>query len=314
MRAPMLRYALPLPLMCAVLAGCGGGTPNPLNGPAITAVATTTTDDATPTVPVTAVTTGTSTIRVTGELTGITFDSTNDTITVANLPFDGPDGIYTNRGLAVVSGFSVYESADATADTNQRKYFAVFRQGTHSSVSSVGTGDYRDFGWGGAQYTRDGATVPDVAQQGEAVYTGPYGGVRVETRGNGQGDVSLTTGTATIDVDFLDFDTTGAVEGTITARSYYDVNGNLLGTLPTIFLATAQIDENGFIDQGTASTVFGSASPRAGEVFESGTWEGAFAGPNSEEIAGVIVITGPASQADDEEEQAQEIGVFIAVD
>ncbi|MDF1871479.1 hypothetical protein [Vannielia sp.] len=306
-----MRPILPAIALLATLAACdaGGDGTNPLTaGP----------DDEEDSGadPGTSVTSGTTTKRLTGELTGITLNG-DGTLTVDNLPFDGPEGtgaeLYRPMGLAVVTGFTAYESGDATAETNQVKYFAVYAEGNHSSAGAVGTGDYVDYGFGGAQYGRDAAVAPDIAREGEAVYNGNYGAVRVVTGSNGPGDLSLVSGDIELQVDFLDFETTGAVEGFVTNRTVYDTNGSMLGTLPTIILGTAEINDEGFIDGGQAVTLHNSG-PNAGEVFESGGWEGAFAGPNSEEIVGVIVISGPASQAVDEDESAQETGVFIATD
>ncbi|MGR3794031.1 hypothetical protein [Vannielia sp. SX4] len=327
-----MRSSLSAIALLALLSACGGGGEgNPVTaGPGNE----TGTDSGSPAND-SAVTTGTTTRRVAGDLTGVTLNGDN-TLTIDDLPFDGPEGTgaerYTYMGLAAVEAtgapFAQYESGDASAETNQRKYFAVYGAGAYTTASAVGTGDYNGFGWGGAQYTRSGVSAPDIARQGEAVYEGGYAGVRVSTFGGGENDVSFTTADATIEVDFLDFETTGAIEGAIGVRNVYDINGAFLGTLPAISLATAYSDEDGFIFDGAASSLDRTGS-NAGDVFESGTWEGAFAGPNSEEIVGLIVITGPAREGqsdsggftqtglDDDTVDgfnAQETGVFIATD
>ncbi|MFY0635860.1 MAG: hypothetical protein JXQ91_18770 [Vannielia sp.] len=334
-----MRSSLSAIALLAFLSACGGGGDgNPVTGGPNPGQETGTdsgsTDDS-------AVTTGTTTRRTSGDLTGITLhagDLANPDgyLTVDNLPFDGPEGTnaerYSYMGLAAVEAtgnpFQQYESGDATAETNQRKYFAVYGAGAYTTASAVGTGDYNRFGWGGAQYTRDGVSAPDIAREGEAVYEGNYAGVRVSTFGTGASDVTFTTATATIEVDFLDFATTGAIEGSIGVRTVYDTNGNALGTLPAIALATASADDQGFIFDGSA-TSYDRTGDNAGDPFETGSWEGAFAGPNSEEIVGLIVLTGPAREGqsdaggftetglDDDAVDgfdAQETGVFIATD
>ncbi|QDC09045.1 hypothetical protein FHY55_07220 [Oceanicola sp. D3] len=311
------------------LAACSGGDLNPVtSGPS--AGEETGSDSGSPAND-SAVTTGTTTRRLQGDVTGITLNADN-TLTIDNLPFDGPEGTvderYTYMGLAAVEAtgnpFQQYESGDETAETNRRKYFAVYGAGTYTTASAVATGDYNRFGWGGAQYTRNGVSAPDIARDGEAVYEGNYAGVRVSTYGTGSGDVTFTTATATIEVDFLDFETTGAIEGTIGVRNVYDTAGNFLGTLPSIALATASADDQGFIFDGSATSLDRTGT-NAGDTFETGSWEGAFAGPNSEEIVGLIVITGPASETGVDAGgnpdpdvvdtfDAQETGVFIATD
>ncbi|MBS8228857.1 hypothetical protein [Vannielia litorea] len=323
-----MRSSLPAIALLTSLAACSGGDTNPVtNGPA--AGEETGTDSGSP-ADDSAVTTGTTTTRLQGDVTGITLNADN-TLTIDDLPFDGPEGTgderYTYMGLAAVEAtgapFQQYESGDATAETNQRKYFAVYGAGAYTTASAVGTGDYNGFGWGGAQYTRTGVSAPDIAREGEAVYEGNYAGVRVSTFGTGSGDVTFTTATATIDVDFLDFETTGAIEGIIGTRNVYDTDGNFLGTLPAISLATASADDQGFIFDGTATSLDRTGT-NAGTTFETGSWEGAFAGPNSEEIVGLIVIQGPAREGADTDSgfdpnvvdtfDAQETGVFIATD
>lgn len=327
-----MRSPIPSTALLLALAACSGGDGNPVtNGPAPgqeTGTGSGTTNDS-------AVTTGNSVTRTSGDLTGITFNASDNTLTIDDLPFDGPAGTpasrYAYMGLAAVEAtgnpFRQYESGDATAETNQRKYFAVYGNGAYTTAGAVGTGDYQGFGFGGAQYTRTGVSRPDFSTSGsgEAVYEGGYAGVRVATFGTGSGDVTFTTATSRIAVDFLDFEATGAIEGSIGVRNVYDTAGNLLGTLPSIQLATAYTDAQGFIFDGSASSLDRTGA-NVNQTFETGSWEGAFAGPNSEEIVGLIVLTGPAREGDSvstgygatvdpdtpDRYRAQETGVFIA--
>ena len=301
-----MRTTIPAIALLATLAACGGASDNPVTeGPAGQ-------DDDTTTPPVTGVTSGDNATRITGELTGITVNG--GTMVVGDLPFDGPEGTgqeeYQLVGVTGITGFDVYESQDETANTNKVKYFAVYREGAYTTAGAVGTGDFQDFGPGGAQYSRDPGTPVRV---GEATYAGTenYGAVRVHTGNTGTGDVFLVQGDLSLTVDFEDPSPDGAIVGAVTNRQFYRPDGTSMGSLPVITFAANQIDGDGFILNGSAGSLYDSG-PNAGQQFESGEWEGAFAGPNAEEIAGVIVITGPASQDDDEEETAQEIGVFTA--
>lgn len=284
-------------LACAgALAACSSSGTNPLTGPG---------DEPDPG-------TGTGGLAGTavfaGEVNSLSYNAANDTLVINNLPFDGEDGVYTNTGIASVQGFGVYESGQTTED-GQRKYFAVFRQSASGEVSAgaVGTGDYSGFGFGGAALARS-TTAVSLPTTGEAVYTGRYGGIRIlDDAAGGTGDVEFVEGRVTLDVDFADFDTTGAVEGFVTNRVYYDVNGARIGTLPTIFLSTASINEDGTIGPSTAGTV-----DSQGDELQSGTYEGLFGGATADEIAGVIIITGPETEGADID--VQETGVFTAVD
>ena len=302
--APVFAVALAL-----TLSACGGGDgSNPVTGGSDSS-----TDDGTPDEEdtsdgedVTTPTTGDNTTRTTGDLTGITYNAADNTITVDDLPFDG-DGVYVNTGVTAVAGFNVYASQRGD-ETGQRQYYAVYRKDTYVEAGSVQTGDYFDFGFGGAQYKRSNDTVTLPIGTGEAVYTGRYGGTRVLSPGSGgSDDVQLVAGDARIIVDFLDFETIGAVEGEITNRTFYDVNGNLLGSLPVIVLLTAEIDSDGFIGSGEAST-FDSDN----EVLQSGSYDGVFAGPNGEQITGVIILEGDAFE--DSIDDVREIGVFTVSD
>ena len=49
-----------------------------------------------------------------------------------------------------------------------------------------------------------------------------------------------------------------------------------------------------------------------GDPLQTGTYDALFGGQNSEEIAGIILITGPESEG--AEIEVQETGVFTAVD
>ncbi|MCO6381301.1 hypothetical protein [Oceanicola sp. 502str15] len=325
-----MRSSLSAIALLAFLSACGGGGDgNPVTGGPVQPGE----DNDSGTDNDSAITTGSDVQRLAGNVKGVTHfppDAThpNGYIVVDNLPFDGPEGSglerYTPMGFALVSGFTAYESGDPTAETNQVKYFAVYGEGAYATAAAVGTGDYQDFGYGGAQYTRNQAGTPvDSGGLGEAVYNGSYAGVRVSNHGNSAGDVSFTTGNATIVVDFLDFETTGAIQGSITNRQVFASDGTSNGEdLPVIQLSVAFSDSAGFITNGSASSQDRTGT-NAGNTFETGSWEGAFAGPNSEEVVGLIVITGPATETGrdvngnpDEnvvdEFRAQETGVFIA--
>lgn len=116
-------------------------------------------------------------------------------------------------------------------------------------------------------------------------------------------------GDAELGVDIFDFDVTGAVEGTIFNRELFDVEGNSLGLMGNfVSLATAEIDfTNGIIGSSTASGRVGT------DELTTGNWQGIFAGPNGEEIAGYVILEGD-TVVDGTEDPMRETGVFIVVE
>ena len=84
-----MRSSLPAIALLTSLAACSGGDTNPVtNGPA--AGEETGTDSGSP-ADDSAVTTGTTTTRLQGDVTGITLNADNP-LTSDDLPFDGPEG------------------------------------------------------------------------------------------------------------------------------------------------------------------------------------------------------------------------------
>lgn len=240
----------------------------------------------------------------------LVFDEANNQLIINNLPFDGPDGAYQETAV-LANGYSAYESTQ-TAETGQRQYFAVFRQSDSGSsqAGAAGTGDYQGFGFGGALAERLNPSV-SLPGEGEFVYTGDYAAVRIlGDQGMGEDDVTLVTGDALIEVDILDFDNTGAVEGAITNRVVLDNSGAPTGeVLPAVILATAGIDfETATINSSTANSL-----DVDGTELQSGSWEGVFAGPDGEEIAGFILLEGDTA-AEDPSNTVRETGTFIVLD
>ena len=241
-----------------------------------------------------------------GEADGVTFDAATDTLTINNLPFDGQT--YTNTGLAMLPGFGIYETLPV-GTAGSRKFFALYRESPSAQlqVMAVATGDFVEVGQGGFEVRRTAGTV-NLPATGEALYTGPYGGIRIiNPSGGGQSDVQFTSGTAELAVDFGDFDVVGAVEGAVRSRRYFDVNGNLLGTLPTIILGISTMTPDGLFNGGPAET-FGLDDQGVIETIDSGTYQGLFA--NADEIGGVIIIDGPLDPDGTTNLNVNERGVF----
>ncbi len=223
----------------------------------------------------------------TGEVNKVDYDADNNQLVVNNLPFDGPDGIYQQVAARTeVNGFGVYTSLQ-TANTGQRRYFAVFRQSEHGEVAAIATGDYKNLGFGGTSIARDGTTA--MRASGEYVYRGLYGGLRTfsDDTFKDRGGIELVEGDVLLEIDLADFDDTGAVEGRVSNRTAYNINGVPLQPLPNIVFSTTSISAGGVIDPGTASS-----SNRDGSTRDSGTYQGLFVGPDGEEILGAVDISG----------------------
>ena len=218
----------------------------------------------------------------------------DDTLIINNLPFDSSDltgGEYT-QSLTLPNGFEVYESP-ASGGSGTRQYFAVFQRSDHTQALATATNDYVDAGFGGIIAERIGSGTVPAARPASYTFTGQYAGPRVY-RGGGIADAGYVTGDATLFVDVLDFDTTGAVEGVITNRSVYTLGGVLAADLDDfISLATAEINfENATLNSSTATLQDSTTGLQLGS---NGSWSGVFGG-NGEEIAGIIVIDGTPAQ------------------
>ena len=232
-------------------------------------------------------------------MNNLTYDEENDELIINNLPFDGVDGRYEFVGMLAASGFARYENVAGTND-----FYAVFaRSGSgYSQVASVATDNYIDFGFGGAQAKRLNNRA-ETPPSGEYIYVGDY----AATRSFEDGAVQYLTGSASLEVDIDDFDVTGAVDGSVGTRTIYATDGStVLGTTEDVIIIPTSA-----IDFSTATIPVSGASSRVGdETLLSGSWAGVFTGPNGEEIAGIIILTGPES-TDEGAPTTRETGVFI---
>ncbi|WP_137702163.1 HupA family protein [Marimonas lutisalis] len=228
-----------------------------------------------------------------------TVDPSDDTLLINNLPFDNTnesEGGYTYTEPPLPNGFSRYESP--IVPVGEVQYFAVFRRSGYAQVGAVASGDYASYGYGGAAAQRfDAAGVP--AERAEAYsFSGEYAAVRVT---DGTDVVEYVTGEVNLQADITDFDNIGAVVGDITNRQLYDVNGNQLLVLTDVVnLDVAEID--------FSNAAIRSSDANNGSGGLSGSWQGIFAGPNGEEIAGIVVLEGTAEKPN----PVRETGAFIA--
>lgn len=250
-----------------------------------------------------------------GYATGFSYDSTTDTFTVDNLGFDG-DNSYTRDDMVGSLGpFAVYENANQFNDSttgapiNQFSHKVIYGVSKNTDADGhattefaiVRTGAYVGYGFGGFVYQRSGeVTLPTT---GQAFYSGDYAGLRDF---DGRGGMEYATGDMEVAIDFEDFDAGDAVQGWVTNRRIFDVDGNditngmlaaltaeydgTFTTLPrlTFTVGPGALDANGELLGGVKSYVVDSNG--AVQEFESGNYYALLSGQNADEIAGVLVV------------------------
>lgn len=326
----MTRFIVSLALIIS-LAGCGGSGSNPFDedtdDAATTDASETTTDSGDPIssdrtiLPGTAnpsandaifrreASTGEDADTGNGFAQSFAYDGATDTFTVDNIAFDGQgpytavrDGAGNRFGVGPFSAFeSPATAADGltTASINQLSYRALYGVGPdgNTSVAIVRTGAYIEYGFGGFIYQRNGGvTLPTT---GQALYAGNdnYGGLRDF---NGQGGLEYVNGDIEVRIDFDDFNNGAAVNGLITDRRVFDLDGNDVTTdiltalgggttqLPVLrfVIQPGVLDSNGELTGKALST-----NPSSGEAYEQGNYYAVLSGNNANTITGVVVVT-----------------------
>ncbi len=257
-----------------------------------------------------------------GSLASVTYDSTTDTFVIDGLAFDGDNTYSRGTDVSSLGPFAVYEASALYPDSltgtaiNQFTHRAIYGISTsgNSQFAIVRTGAYRNFGFGGFIYQREGGvTLPST---GQALYTGELAGLKDF---NGRGGLQYTTADIQIAIDFDDFnDSTNTrgdgVRGIIGNRRVFDINGNdvtqdtidginadqnaNLTAIPVaqFIVGPGALDDNGEL-LGTLDSSFVNA---AGEVitFETGNYYAVVSGDNAEEITGVVVLTNSIGNGD----------------
>ncbi len=250
----------------------------------------------------------------------MTFDPATGELVLNGVPFDGDDNLYTRDATvsdavraASGTGYDVYRNVAGTSD-----FYAVFRRSASgfTQAGALATDRYVSFGFGGvgAQRLEGSGALPNSDQS--YVFTGEYAAVRTVVDATSGNRVQYVAGTSVIDVDIEDFDDIGAVEGLIVDRTFFDANGVQITDLDNadyIALATGQINFDDWSIVSSDATVF-----QAGGAKASGNWQGLFAGPNGEEVAGIVVVEGSGPIGIDPdtgeyiEVSVRETGTFIA--
>ncbi len=240
--------------------------------------------------------------------------TTPETFSVDGLPFDGGNVYSRDNQIGSLGPFAVYEADPVFNDSVtgvpitqfvHRAIYGVSRTG-RTEFAIVRTGAFRNFGFGGFVYQRNGSvTLP--TGDGQASYTGDYAGLRDF---DGSDGLEYTTGTMTVDIDFNDFNEGDAVRGRIYDRAILDINGQDI-TLDVVTALNEKNESNlvqlptllfnvgpGALDaNGEVGGVIDSATPTstsAAELYEEGNFYAVISGDatagGNDEIVGVIVI------------------------
>lgn len=257
-----------------------------------------------------------------GYAKSISYDSATDTFSVDNLAFDGDNTYTRSAAMPNIGGnppaagpFQVYEGPASTPDSvtgtpiPQFLHRAIYGKSTsgNTQFAIVRTGSYRDYGFGGFVYQRNGSvTLPTT---GQANYKGQYAGL---VDYNGDTGINYSSGDMAMQIDFKDFNAGDGVAATVSNRQYYDMSGaNVTGA----YLTALNSDLNGATYTELPSLVFnvGPGTNNAqGEIagtlgstvvdgtsgavttHESGQYYGVLAGDSTtgnDEVVGVIVVT-----------------------
>lgn len=230
---------------------------------------------------------------VTFDDNGTTGDNSDDTLIVNNLPFDGPDGQYNRvAGTTTTNANGIergaFESLQ-TPTTGVVKHYAVFMRSDHVEATAAAGRDWGDFGYAGANINRDSFNIPGGV--GEYEYTGIYSGVRTFDEGGG---LEIVNGDVTLNLDVLDFDPDGNIQGAIVGAIDNRVRVGPTptggGALPDVSLVLVQFDNTtGVWEAGEVVTYDPNGDER-----DRGFHDGMIAGPNGEEMAGYLVMDGVA--------------------
>lgn len=275
-----------------------------------------------------------------GYAEGVAYDAVSDTFSVDNLGFDGANAYSRGVAVANLGSYRVYEAAPLVTDPLTGMPIRQFEHRLLAGVSPTGntefaivrTGEYVGYGFGGFVMRRNAAV--NLPSTGQAAYSGDYAALR-DFKGKvpGQNGLELATGDMTVAIDFRDFNDGRAVQGTISNRQIFDVNGNnitgsvlsalddkfdpndVVGpstTLPILQFKVGPgvIDANGELLGGLNSVIADySGTLPTGAVYEDGKYYGIISGNNAEEIVGIVVVESEDPRYDGV--TARETGGFI---
>ena len=274
----------------------------------------------------------------------IAYNAASDTFFVDGLAFDGdqPNGTpYTRAVPGNLRSYALYEAPASHPDFLDNDPIAQFTHRALYGVSPTGdtqfaiirTGNYVEYGFGGFVYQRDGGVV--LPTQGQATYSGDYGGLRDF---NGQGGLEYVTGDIQIDVDFSGFNgnCTGnacanAIRGYVHNRNIFGLDGSdrtsdyvaaLNEDLPAGVAPATGMPVIRFVIGPSVMDANGEATGEAittdpeGNPLDTGNYYVVMSGDHTAapggEIVGIIVIEGGDPRYQNLDVEVRETGGFIA--
>ncbi len=262
-----------------------------------------------------------------GYVTDVRYNSANDTFQVDNLAFDGDNTYARGNLVSQLSGYAVYEGKPTVPSgftgtptkINQLQHRALYGVSKNGNVefAIVRTGAYVDYGFGGFIYQRNGSVkLPKQGEgldenRGQATYSGKYASIRdFKSRGG----LEYGTGRMTMDIDFDDFNDGNAVQGSVTNRRVFALNGDDI----TSEVATAYRDNKGALQRKIPDILFvvgpnvmdsngeivgkvTSPYATAGGKIEdggSGQYYAIVSGDKADQVVGVMVVEGDDPRID----------------
>ena len=255
-------------------------------------------------------------------------DPGDDTFSVDGLAFDAANVYQRGTTVSDIGPFQVYEGDSTFTDSetgvniDQDAYRAIYGASDNgkTNFAIVRTGSYIPYGFGGFIYKRNGGvTLPTAGQAG---YAGQYAGLRDF---NGVGGLEYTSGDMTMAIDFADFNDGAGVQGLVTNRAIFDINGNDITTdvvdAINIQYDTALTELPALVFtvgpgalKSTGEATQGVGSQAGSEKFEAGKYYALIANTdtlNAGEIVGVIVVESKDPRVGFENVTTRETGGFI---
>ena len=139
-----------------------------------------------------------------------------------------------------------------------------------------------DLGIGFLQnYSREGLTGADMPNNGDATYSGDWAGTVRKADEDGNGDITLTSGPASLTADFDEDDITAILDGLATLSG--DISGNTFSGDEASDITDTSLDAEGEFTGEFSGGFYGAKAAEAGGVFvftsedkEAGEFSGAF--------------------------------------
>ncbi len=275
-----------------------------------------------------------------GRVASVAYQPATDSFIVDGLGFDGGNSYARGTAVGRFGDYNVFEADVLDTDFLTGDpvgqiipYRAIYGVSDNTvaggdprtAFAIVRTGGYAGYGFGGFLYERNGSVTlqPSAPDAGQAIFTGDYAGIRVF---DGRGGLEYTTGDMEVAIDFRDFNANDAVQGTLSNRAAFNVDGSpvALGlpglddealVLPTLTFVIQEgalnLRPNGELSGNVTSTRL--LENGTSEIYEEGVYYGVIAGDMTSgdggELVGILVFE--STDPRDTTVTAQETGGFI---